>query len=123
MLLVVIAGGVTAYYYSVYAAIIDERLHGERERTLPRVFGRPLEIRRGQALSAQELVALGKSKPGELTFASTGIGTPGHLNGELFSRLAGIKAGTGKITVGALTTHAEIERSPLIARKLPPRTR
>ena len=41
---------------------------------------------------AQELVALGKSKPGELTFASTGIGTPGHLNGELFSRLAGIKA-------------------------------
>jgi len=42
--------------------------------------------------TAQELVALGKSKPGELTFASTGIGTPGHLNGELFSRLAGIKA-------------------------------
>ena len=42
--------------------------------------------------SAQDLVALGKSKPGELTFASTGVGTPGHLNGELFSRLAGIKA-------------------------------
>src|SRR6185369_16917302 len=41
--------------------------------------------------SAQELVALAKSKPGELAFASTGIGTPGHLNGELFSRLAGIK--------------------------------
>ena len=42
--------------------------------------------------TAQDLVALAKSKPGELTFASTGIGTPGHLNGELFSRLAGIKA-------------------------------
>ncbi len=42
--------------------------------------------------SAQELVALGKSKPGELTFASTGIGTPGHLNGELFTRLAGFQA-------------------------------
>ena len=42
--------------------------------------------------TAQELVALAKSKPGELTFASTGAGTPGHLNGELFSRLAGIKA-------------------------------
>jgi tripartite-type tricarboxylate transporter receptor subunit TctC len=42
--------------------------------------------------TAQELVALGKSKPGELTFASTGVGTPGHLNGELFSRLAGIQA-------------------------------
>ena len=42
--------------------------------------------------SAKDLVALGKSKPGELTFASTGVGTPGHLNGELFSRLAGLKA-------------------------------
>jgi tripartite-type tricarboxylate transporter receptor subunit TctC len=41
--------------------------------------------------TAQELVALAKSKPSELTFASTGVGTPGHLNGELFSRLAGIK--------------------------------
>ena len=40
---------------------------------------------------APELVALGKKKPGELTFASTGVGTPGHLNGELFSRLAGIQ--------------------------------
>ena len=38
------------------------------------------------------MVALAKSKPGELTFASTGIGTPGHLNGELFCRLAGIQA-------------------------------
>jgi tripartite-type tricarboxylate transporter receptor subunit TctC len=43
------------------------------------------------ARTAQELVAMAKEKPGELTFASTGIGTPGHLNGELFSRLAGIK--------------------------------
>jgi tripartite-type tricarboxylate transporter receptor subunit TctC len=42
------------------------------------------------AKTAQELVAIAKAKPGELTFASTGIGTPGHLNGELFSRLAGI---------------------------------
>jgi tripartite-type tricarboxylate transporter receptor subunit TctC len=42
--------------------------------------------------STPEMVALAKSKPGELTFASTGIGTPGHLNGELFCRLAGIKA-------------------------------
>ncbi len=42
--------------------------------------------------TAQDLVALAKSEPGELTYASTGIGTPGHLNGELFCRLAGIKA-------------------------------
>jgi len=43
------------------------------------------------AKTAQELVAMARQKPGDLTFASTGIGTPGHLNGELFSRLAGIK--------------------------------
>jgi tripartite-type tricarboxylate transporter receptor subunit TctC len=42
--------------------------------------------------TAQDLVALAKSKLGQLTFASTGIGTPGHLNGELFCRLAGIQA-------------------------------
>ena len=42
------------------------------------------------AKTAQELVGMAKEKPGELTFASTGIGTPGHLNGELFSRLAAI---------------------------------
>src|SRR5204862_4303221 len=41
--------------------------------------------------SSPKLVPLTKSKPGQVTFASTGIGTPGHLNGELFSRLAGIK--------------------------------
>ncbi|HEX4554091.1 MAG TPA: tripartite tricarboxylate transporter substrate binding protein [Xanthobacteraceae bacterium] len=44
------------------------------------------------AKSIQEFVALAKAKPGELTFVSTGNGTPGHLNGELFMRLAGIKA-------------------------------
>src|SRR6201987_3128590 len=38
------------------------------------------------------LVDLAKQKPGELTFVSVGNGTPGHLNGELFSRLVGIKA-------------------------------
>jgi tripartite-type tricarboxylate transporter receptor subunit TctC len=43
------------------------------------------------AKTAQDLVAMAKDKPGQLTFASTGVGTPGHLNGELFSRLAGIK--------------------------------
>jgi tripartite-type tricarboxylate transporter receptor subunit TctC len=44
------------------------------------------------AKTIQEFVAFAKAKPGELTFVSTGNGTPGHLNGELFTRLAGIKA-------------------------------
>ena len=42
--------------------------------------------------SLKELVELAKAKPGELTFVSVGNGTPGHLNGEMFSRLVGIKA-------------------------------
>ena len=42
--------------------------------------------------TVQEFVAYAKGRPGELTFASTGIGTPGHLNGELFDRLTGIQA-------------------------------
>ncbi|HEU5274052.1 MAG TPA: tripartite tricarboxylate transporter substrate binding protein [Xanthobacteraceae bacterium] len=40
----------------------------------------------------KDLVDLAKQKPGELTYVSVGNGTPGHLNGELFSRLVGIKA-------------------------------
>jgi hypothetical protein len=36
--------------------MIDARLHGERERTLPRVYARPAEFRRGQALSQQDLI-------------------------------------------------------------------
>lgn len=32
-----------------------------------------------------------RAKPGELTFASTGAGTAGHLAGELFSSMAKVK--------------------------------
>ena len=39
------------YYYVRFARLIDARLHGERERVLPRVYARPLELRRGQALT------------------------------------------------------------------------
>ena len=37
-----------------------------------------------------ELIALAKSKPGKLNFASSGNGTPYHMAGELFNSLAGI---------------------------------
>jgi tripartite-type tricarboxylate transporter receptor subunit TctC len=40
--------------------------------------------------SVQELIALLKSKPGEYSYASSGIGTPLHLSGELFKSLAGV---------------------------------
>src|SRR4051812_14859413 len=44
------------YSYVSFARTIDDRLHGERERILPRVFARPLELRRGQALSGRQLI-------------------------------------------------------------------
>ncbi|WP_342239204.1 Bug family tripartite tricarboxylate transporter substrate binding protein [Inquilinus sp. OTU3971] len=40
--------------------------------------------------TVQELIALLKSKPGEYSYASSGIGTPLHLSGELFKSLAGV---------------------------------
>jgi tripartite-type tricarboxylate transporter receptor subunit TctC len=39
--------------------------------------------------SVQELVALAKAKPGQLNFASSGIGTIVHLNAELFKLISG----------------------------------
>ena len=40
--------------------------------------------------SVQELIALAKSKPGKLTYASSGVGSPAHLSGELFKFMTGI---------------------------------
>jgi tripartite-type tricarboxylate transporter receptor subunit TctC len=42
------------------------------------------------ARNAKELIALAKARPGMLTFASAGHGTPPHMGGELFKSLAGI---------------------------------
>lgn len=41
------------------------------------------------ARNVQELVALAKSKPGELNYASGGNGATNHLAGELFKRMTG----------------------------------
>ncbi|MEQ1773884.1 MAG: tripartite tricarboxylate transporter substrate binding protein [Burkholderiales bacterium] len=42
------------------------------------------------AKNVKELIALAKTKPGQITFASAGSGAGGHLSGELFKLLAGI---------------------------------
>jgi penicillin-binding protein 1B len=75
--------GIFAYLYVSYSRIVDARLNGERERSLPRVFARPMELRRGQALSAQDLVVrlndLGyaqrddAAKPGEFVVTRDGV--------------------------------------------------
>ena len=45
------------YYYISFSRMIEARLHGERERTLPRVYARPVELRRGQTITMQDLIA------------------------------------------------------------------
>lgn len=44
------------------------------------------------AKTLKELIVLAKAKPNEILYGSTGIGTPGHLNGELFKSVIGIDA-------------------------------
>ena len=48
--------GAAGYYYVSFARVIDARLHGERDRVLPRVLARPLELRRGQSLTERQLI-------------------------------------------------------------------
>ena len=45
------AFGVLAFYYVQFSRIIEARLHGERDRVIPKVFARPLTLRTGQGLS------------------------------------------------------------------------
>jgi len=42
------------------------------------------------AATLKELIALAKAKPGTLTYATSGAGSPGHLAGELLKTFAGI---------------------------------
>lgn len=41
--------------------------------------------------TVQELIALAKSKPEQIFFGSSGVGTSTHLSGELFNQMAGVK--------------------------------
>jgi penicillin-binding protein 1B len=52
----VVLSVVLAYYYVQFSRMIDARIHGEMQRVDPQVFARPFELRRGQWLSAHQLV-------------------------------------------------------------------
>lgn len=43
------------------------------------------------ARSVQELIALAKSQPGQLTFATSGSGSTGHVAAEMFMRMSGTR--------------------------------
>ena len=53
----IFTSGVLGYYYVQFSRIIEARLHGERDRVIPRVFARPLTLHTGQGLSEVELIA------------------------------------------------------------------
>jgi penicillin-binding protein 1B len=49
--------GSLGYLYVSYGRLIDARLDGERDRAVPRVFGRPLTLQAGQNITQGELIA------------------------------------------------------------------
>jgi penicillin-binding protein 1B len=55
--LAVVFIAILGYYYVQFSRIIEARLHGERDRVVPRVFARPLTLHTGQGLTDTELVA------------------------------------------------------------------
>ena len=73
------------------------------------------------ARSVKQLVALAKTRPGELNFASAGAGSSGHLSGELFMMVTGVRMvhvpykGTGPATSDLLGGQI-----PLMFNNLPP---
>jgi len=66
------------------------------------------------AKSLRELVALVKAKPGQVSFASTGVASVGHLTGELLNNLAGMKMvhvpykGGGQAIIDLLGGHVQV---------------
>jgi tripartite-type tricarboxylate transporter receptor subunit TctC len=72
------------------------------------------------ANSVKELIALAKAKPGELNYASAGVGTFQHLGSELFRIMAGVNIvcvqfkGGGPATLDVIAGHTQISIGSLI---------
>jgi tripartite-type tricarboxylate transporter receptor subunit TctC len=70
--------------------------------------------------SVKELVALAKQKPGELQYASAGVGSFQHLGGELFKLTAGVDIlhvpfkGGGPAMIDVIGGHTKIVFSSLV---------
>ena len=66
------------------------------------------------ANTVQEVIALAKSRPGQLNFASSGAGGPTHLSGELFNIIAGVKTqhipykGAGPAMIDLIGGHVQM---------------
>ncbi|MES2538718.1 MAG: tripartite tricarboxylate transporter substrate binding protein [Pseudomonadota bacterium] len=82
-----------AIYSALYAKQVPYDL--EKNFTPVTVFGTiPLAFVLNPSVKAKnlsELIALAKSKPGSLTYATSGNGSVQHLAGEMFQRMAGVQ--------------------------------
>ena len=71
--------------------------------------------------NVQELIAYAKSKPGELSYASTGIGSAPHFSGELFMQRTGTKLvhvpypGSPQAATDLLAARVQVMFSPATA--------
>jgi tripartite-type tricarboxylate transporter receptor subunit TctC len=69
--------------------------------------------------SVKELVALARARPGALVYASSGVGTSGHLAMELFKRMAGVDLvhvpykGAGASTAAAVAGQVQLLNTAL----------
>src|SRR5580693_8392261 len=69
--------------------------------------------------SVAELIAYAKANPGKINYGSAGIGTVGHLAGELFATMAGLKLthvpykGTGPAITDLLGGHIPMMFTPI----------
>ena len=94
------ADGYTLMVGSITDYAIAPHIHKNLPFDMRRDFAPVVEIAYGTvvlvvnadlpATSVRELVALAKSKPGQFSYASSGIGGLQHLNGEMFKQMAGI---------------------------------
>jgi tripartite-type tricarboxylate transporter receptor subunit TctC len=66
------------------------------------------------AKDLKELIALAKAKPGQVSFASTGVASVGHLTGELLNSLGGVRMthvpykGSGQAVTDLLGGHVQV---------------
>jgi len=73
------------------------------------------------AHTVKELIAFARQRPGELNFASAGVGTNPHLSVELFQSLAGIRMvhvpykGSGQGIVDVVAGHVPVMMPSLLA--------
>jgi penicillin-binding protein 1B len=51
-----LVAGVVGYYYVSFGRLIDARMHGEFQRTDPRIFARPLTVRRAQRVTEPQMI-------------------------------------------------------------------